>query len=689
VALRHRILLILGLGLALLAAALAWTAAQRDRIVEARISDLAVLGQRALWDERARLAVEGMAPLVDAVTASEPLRSSLAIGHRNIVASTVGGQLGHVLAGADVFEITAPDGQPIYAAAARVGGERTLDLATLAEVAAGRQLTGLWQDGPDRFLIVRAFPLSPRPGETVVVTLGRDAAATLQGVSEALDAPAFLVNPRGRMVEGTDPALWATLAPDMPLRRASLSDLDRGGRKYTLVGVPVPDLGGGQAGLVVTARDATGPLGELERQRWLTVLGAGLGVAALLGGMFLYLGRAFRPLDRAIDVLDALADGDTGVRVDSEGSDEIGRIGAAVARLRRQLMTLADLRLQRDRQTRRQERLIRARMRSLAEALDPAARQEIVDILEQEAAVPSEGTHQDLALLTNVLHLLSRRITEQHRRLTDMIEELREAIVTRARLAGITQELEIARRVQAALLPSSFPPVPGFEVEAGMVPAREVGGDFYDFFEAAGGRYVLTVGDVSGKGVPAALFMAITRTLLRAAARYEPDPARCVAIVNDVLAGENEQLMFVTLFYATLDAAGQRLTYVNAGHNAPLLVGPGRAARYLHGSGDRAVAVTEGLEYHGREVTLAPGETLLVFTDGITEAFDPDDRPFGDERLRAAAAELNDGRGLAPMTRGILDRLAAFVRGAPQSDDITYLALRRTGGESGVNDFSN
>jgi sigma-B regulation protein RsbU (phosphoserine phosphatase) len=144
-----------------------------------------------------------------------------------------------------------------------------------------------------------------------------------------------------------------------------------------------------------------------------------------------------------------------------------------------------------------------------------------------------------------------------------------------------------------------------------------------------------------------------------------------------VLAGENEQVMFVTLFYAGLDAAAHRLTYVNAGHNAPLLLGPGRTARYLPCTGDMAVAVSEGLAYRSVEIALMPGETLFVFTDGITEAFDPDDRPFGDERLRALAAELNDGRGLAGVTRGILDGLGSFVRGAPQSDDVTFLALCR------------
>jgi sigma-B regulation protein RsbU (phosphoserine phosphatase) len=660
--LRHRILLIIGLGLALLAGALYWTALQRDRLIEQRVADLATRGQRALWQERAGIQARILAELAAQVKSSPPLLTALATGDRDIVANAVEEALADVSAQTDLLEIVDREGRQIFTEAERVEDTRTLDLTTLGEVIRGLSVTGLRQNGPHRFLVLHAFPLALDSGEVVAVTIGQDATPVLADFALTLESPAFLINPRGRMVTGTEPALWTTVAPDLPLRRPSFALVENDGRRYTLVSVPVADLGGGQAALVVTLRDATGPLDELVRQRALTLIGAGLGIAALLLGMHLYLRRAFRPLDRAIDVLGALSRGDTTVRMDPGGQAEIGRIATAVAGFRSDLIALADLRLQGERRTRRQERLIRARMLGLADALDGAAREEIVGILEQAPGATPESP-PDLALLTNVLALVSRRVTE--------------AIETRARLAGITQELAIARELQASLVPTAFPPVPGFAVDAGMIPAREVGGDFYDFFETAPGRFVLIVGDVSGKGVPAALFMAIARTLVRAATRSEPDPARCIGIVNEVLAEDNEQMMFVTLFYAVLDVAEHRLTYVNAGHNAPLMVGPGGSTRTLPVTGDMAVAVMDGLRFRSRTVDIAPGETLLVFSDGLTEAFDPDDVAFGEDRLRALAGALDDGRPLTAFTHGLLDGVTAFVRGAQQSDDITFLALRR------------
>ncbi len=674
--LRHRILLIFTLGIGLLALALSWTAAQRDRLIEEQVSNLTTRGQAAVWRERAEVQALALAALADEIAASRALADTLADGDRDDVASAIAVTLPEVAARTSVFEIVDAAGRQLYSEAERLEGRRPLDLGTLADVIGGRRVTGLRQDGPDRFLTLHAFPLTLPDGRTVAVTIGGDADPILRTFSDALDAPAFLVNPRGRVVTGTDPGLWDRVAPAIPLRRASFSLFEHDGRRYTLTAVPVADLGGGQAALAVTLRDATGPLGQLVHQRRIAVFGVGLGLVALLLGMYLYLRRAFRPLDSAIDVLDALARGDTSVRVEASGQGEIGRIAAAVDRFRRHLVELGELRLQADHRATRQERLIRARMKDLAGALDDTARAEIVALLDHDAPAAAEDAPSDLALLANVLHLLSRRITEQHRRLTDMIEDLREAIVTRARLAGITQELEIARQLQASLLPDSFPDVPGFAVEARMTPAREIGGDFYDFFEVSPDRFVLVVGDVSGKGVPAALFMAIVRTLVRAATRYEPDPARCIGIVNEVLAEENEQMMFVTLFYAVLDPRTRRLTYVNAGHNPPLLVGPGGATRFLPATGGMAAAVLEGFVYRSRSETMAPGETLLVYSDGLTEAFDPDDVGFGEDRLRALASALDDGRSLPDFTRGLLDGLDAFVRGAQQSDDITLLALR-------------
>ncbi|MGM0561726.1 MAG: PP2C family protein-serine/threonine phosphatase, partial [Pseudomonadota bacterium] len=642
--LRTRISLIFLVGLVILALGLLWAADLRERESQARFTEVALTGQEALWQqlvgrESARLA-ELQAPLQSdrrlALAAAEGARSETGLALRAVLRQSG--------LSPDVVEVAAADGSVVHSNRMEVNAGRVLDLTSLAEVAAGTTLSGLWQDRSDRFLVVHAFPLSADTGdeeESLVVTLGSNAESLLQSFSQTLEAPAYLVNPRGRMVIGSDAELWDRLQPELPLRSASMETLPAGNSLYSLSGVPVEDLNEGQAGLLVTLRDATAPLSRLRSIELMTLLSGLVFLLLTALGMHLYLRSSFRPLEQSIDTLNALARQDQRDGQGQAGGDEIHRIGIAIGQLRRSLQSLSDLRLQRERQRRRQERLIRTRLQELAGALDSDSRNEIMEILDNadqaqdtEGLADSAAQDHDLVFLANVLQLLSRRVTEQHQRLNDLIAELRDALITKTKLAGIQQELDIARRVQLALVPTDFPKLPGAEVQGGMTPAKEVGGDFFDFFQITEDSYALMVGDVSGKGVPAALFMAISRTLLRATARYERDPARCVKSVNDLLASENEQMLFVTLFYAIINIRTGRLDYVNAGHNPPLLVDDGGKSRYLPSTGDMALAVMDDVGFTNESLEVQPGETLLVFTDGITEAFNSENEAYGEDRLQ-------------------------------------------------------
>jgi sigma-B regulation protein RsbU (phosphoserine phosphatase) len=209
-----------------------------------------------------------------------------------------------------------------------------------------------------------------------------------------------------------------------------------------------------------------------------------------------------------------------------------------------------------------------------------------------------------------------------------------------------------------------------------MRPAYEMGGDFYDVFRIAEGRVGLVIADVSGKGVAAAFFMAVTRTMVRNVAVSGATPAQCMAKVNDALCGENPADMFVTAFYAELEELSGSMTCVNAGHCDPVVASAARGARLLERSGNMALGVLPGLSFRETTVTLAEGETLFLYTDGVTEAFDRDGNPYDVARLLGLIG-AHAGGSPAGMIRAVLAGIETFSADTLQSDDITCLAIRR------------
>ena len=243
------------------------------------------------------------------------------------------------------------------------------------------------------------------------------------------------------------------------------------------------------------------------------------------------------------------------------------------------------------------------------------------------------------------------------------------------------REISIAREIQLGLLPSDFAALAegtGLEVHAVIEPARQVGGDLFEVLRLPDGRLVVAVGDVCGKGISAALFMAVTVTLLRTLARLHDSPAEILRRLNEELAAQNPRDMFVTM--VCLDVRGGRVTCANAGHDTALLVGSSGGSaglRHVFPSTGTVVGLFPGRTYENETVELAPGETLVLYTDGVSEAADPRDAHFGVERVRAC---FEDGAGgsAAESVALLLAAVRAFAAGAAQSDDITILALRRT-----------
>ncbi|HMQ32005.1 MAG TPA: SpoIIE family protein phosphatase, partial [Chloroflexaceae bacterium] len=257
------------------------------------------------------------------------------------------------------------------------------------------------------------------------------------------------------------------------------------------------------------------------------------------------------------------------------------------------------------------------------------------------------------------------------------------------RLSRIDEELAVARRIQESFLPRRLPQPAGWQVAAYSRGAQAVGGDFFDCIELADGRLGLVVADACGKGVTAALFVALTRSLLRAASQapwiFQGGAARdpesvltgALWLVNDYICREHgDSNMFITLFYGVLDPATGELAYLNAGHNPPLRVAAGGAPIVETGLGTMPVGILPVQSYEVQRALIGPGERLVAFSDGITEAANPADELFGDERLHAAIA-AGAHLGAQDLVEAIVAQVDAFAAGAPQSDDLTLLVAAR------------
>jgi sigma-B regulation protein RsbU (phosphoserine phosphatase) len=247
----------------------------------------------------------------------------------------------------------------------------------------------------------------------------------------------------------------------------------------------------------------------------------------------------------------------------------------------------------------------------------------------------------------------------------------------------ISQDLDLAQRMQTAILPAAFPQSERFSGYAMMKAARQVGGDFYDYFMIDQRHLAVVIADVSGKGVPAAFFMAIARTVIQGISRESLAPGETMAKANDLVCRENPLELFVTVFYGILDIETGVLRYANAGHNCPYIVSHTGEVSALEGTGGTACGIMEGLPYEEAAITLAPGDALFMFTDGVTEAFDINEQEYGDARLAAALAN-SEGAVIEDLAGQVVASVAAFVGAAPQSDDLTCLALRYHGNKKEV-----
>lgn len=239
----------------------------------------------------------------------------------------------------------------------------------------------------------------------------------------------------------------------------------------------------------------------------------------------------------------------------------------------------------------------------------------------------------------------------------------------------LQEELRLAREIQRNLLPKEPPQIPGYRVSGLSEPAKSVGGDYFDFLSLGEGRLGLCLADVSGKGITAALLMSNVQATIRGQSRLAADTGACVARSNDMLHASTDSDKFVTMFYGVLDTRTHRLEYCNAGHNPPVMLS-GVNGQALLETGGPVLGVVPGFPYESGEVEFRPGQTLLVYSDGFSEAMNTRLEEFTDERLRASA-EASAGLLPGRLLDVLLQEVNEFCGDAPQTDDMTIMAVRR------------
>ena len=270
----------------------------------------------------------------------------------------------------------------------------------------------------------------------------------------------------------------------------------------------------------------------------------------------------------------------------------------------------------------------------------------------------------DLRLLSNLANMAAVKI--ENNRLFE------ETLAVRA----LQRDLELAAQIQRKLMPRSCPPVPGFDIAGTNLPCRTVGGDTYDFLPREGKRVWVAVGDVSGKGLPAAMIMSHFQAMLRGLAEAERPLAQIAGRLNDNLSRTLATNQFISFFLAELDPSEGVMRYVNAGHNPPIRITSTGEMDRLKGSGP-VLGVVPGVHYPSHETVLGPGDILLLYSDGATESLNTTGEEFGEDRLMAClrqVAALESEAGLAKLEESIL----GFCGAAPRYDDITLLLVRRT-----------
>ena len=704
--LRTRISLLVILAFAVICIGLTLASLMREDLLRVQYSGATTADRSNLWRKIGSGLLLRMEDKAWIAAEDEAFRGAVHAGDQEAV-QRLGAEIAERLRDegiADRLDVLYADGTLAFSSQAAVFQSSVIATRLAREaIERGFRVRGVGNDQERNVALALGIPLDTPPGTVGVAGMGIYATTIDEAILEmeqATQSSVLIVNRRGRLIAGSDGALWESLEKLIDVNAVgTVQTVEADNRVYSVVVLPqTADLGSLVARLI-SIKDVTEVARRQEQVSRITV-GAALGFLILvLVSLGYYMARSFAPLTDGVAVLNALSRGDLGARIEgADGQDEVGRIAGAVNVFRANLVAFDRFRRSRDRQRRRQERFIRREMTQLADTLDedervavlsemdqlehlvretPAGDDRVMSIADATDSASTALTRESdsLAMTALAFQKMSDRVQSQN-------QSLREALAAKNAFIALQKELDIAARVQLSLLPDTMPLTERAEMTGIMRPAKEVGGDFYDYFHLDQNHLGVAVADVSGKGVPAGLFMVMTRTLMRATAvRHVEAPGRVLASVNDFLEQNNSEELFVTLFYGVLDERTGRFVYANGGHNPPILV-DGCGANPLAMTGGVALGMFDGLDYADAHVDMEPGARLVLFSDGVTEAFNDSEEAFGDERLLDTTRALPSEQGPEQDVTDIVCAVDEFVGEAPQFDDITCVVLVYKGGGS-------
>ena len=678
--------------MAVMVAGLVFAGNLREQALRDQLDRTARTGSRALWSKIVETGVQRMRERAPIVAENQALRAALQGGDRGEISQAAQAALVTLRRTGDVtrLDLVSPTKEVLYSSMpAFAPAAAASDDALARMIERGWTGGGVAIDAERNVTLSVGVPLYDENGATLAVAVyATDILEALTELKADTGAEALIVNRRGRLLVGTDPEVWERIGGTGGLAGSTSEPERSGDQVFSRAAFPLEAELGNLVASVVTVQDVSAVFADQRRVSLITALaGAGFVLASLVG-LTLYLRSALSRLTDGVVVLDALSRGDTQASVavsEEESDDEVARIARAVNTFRTQTLALRRHRRRALLRRRQQERFIHGEMTRLADTLNEEERRDILNDLAEvqspDGTTDADGTgdHEggnELQMIGLAFQKMTSRVGRQQQRLTTLVAQLQEALRTKTAYMALQRDLQIASRVQRSFLPGERFEAPGVKIQAAMHPAKEVGGDFYDFFLLDENRIGIVVGDVAGKGVPASMFMAVTRTVIRATARQvEYGPGECLQVVNDTLVEATGGDMFVTVFYGVYDIRDGSFVYANGGHNSPVLVTRDGVER-IPLTGGVALAMFDGLTYEEGLVTVPPGCKLFLYTDGVPESANVTEEEYGYERMEEIlrqSADRSTGDTLVMMLRSIEE----FAGEAAQFDDITMVALNR------------
>ncbi len=704
--LRTRISLLVILAFGVICIGFALASITLTDLVKTQYSGATIADRSTLWRKVNDSLVQHMGDKAWIAAENVALRQAIHTGDQEAVqrlGATIAAQL-RDQGIADRFDVLYADGSLAYSSQSALFQSPIIAPASARDaIQRGGRIGGIGNDQQRNVAVVLGVPLDPPPGAVGVAGMGVYATGideAIQEMEQATKSTVLIVNRRGRLLAGSDDGLWESLGKLIDLTAVdTLQTVEADDQVYSAVVLPQAADLGSLVARMVSIKDVTELAQQQERVNRITIAAAVGFLILMLFGLGYYMSRSFAPLTDGVGVLNALSRGDLQARVEGAGGrDEVGRIASAVNVFRANLAAFDRFRRSRQRQRQRQERFIRREMTQLADTLDEEERVAVLAELDQlehlvrgtpdqedeviSIARATDSASTALTRESDSLAMTALAFQKMSDRVQSQNQSLREALAAKNAFIALQKELDIAARVQLSLLPDSGLRSDSVEITGIMRPAKEVGGDFYDFFRLDSEHIGVAVADVSGKGVPAALFMVMARTLMRAMAIQNIlEPGLVLEKLNNFLEKNNSEDLFVTLFYGVLNERTGGFRYANGGHNPPILVTRDDASP-LQTTGGVALGMFDGLDYADEHLVMETGARLVLFSDGITEAFNDAEEAFGDDRLLDATRTLPGAHGPEQDVETIVTAVDDFTGEAPQFDDITCVVLVYRGAPS-------